>query len=200
MESTYDELTMNTIAATHPVAMGHPYNPMAGAAGLTQYLDPVQDARQLEQITYRPGQIVRREEYDPRRDPNFVQDHALLVPVEDNWQTAPSSYFENTQEPKEGVKHDSGKPMMSLLDSEWKEGVARVMTFGAKKYAAHNWRKGISVSRLLDAAYRHQDAFNKGEDLDPESGESHLFHASCCLQFASWMVKHRPDLDDRYKG
>jgi hypothetical protein len=176
------------------IAMGHPYDPRY--ARYVQHINTEQDARQLEQITYRPGQIVRREEYDPRRDPNLDHDHAVFVPVEDNWQTAP----ENIQEPKEGVKHDSGKPMMSLLDSEWKEGVARVMTFGAKKYAAHNWRKGISVSRLLDAAYRHQDAFNKGEDLDPESGESHLFHASCCLQFASWMVKHRPDLDDRYKG
>jgi hypothetical protein len=89
---------------------------------------------------------------------------------------------------------------MSLLDSSWLLGVARVMTFGAKKYAEHNWKKGISVSRLLDAAARHQAAFNDGENLDPESGESHLYHASCCLQFASWMIINRPDLDDRYKG
>jgi hypothetical protein len=99
-----------------------------------------------------------------------------------------------------GIKFDHGKARMSLLDSSWLLGVARVMTFGAKKYAEHNWKKGISVSRLLDAAARHQAAFNDGENLDPESGESHLYHASCCLQFASWMIINRPDLDDRYKG
>jgi hypothetical protein len=99
-----------------------------------------------------------------------------------------------------GTKHDQGKARMSLLDSSWLLGVAEVLTFGEKKYAAHNWRKGISVSRLMDAAGRHQAAFNDGEDLDPESGKGHLYHASCCLMFASWMIKHRPDLDDRCKG
>jgi hypothetical protein len=89
---------------------------------------------------------------------------------------------------------------MSLLDSSWLLGVAEVLTFGEKKYAANNWRKGLSVSRLMDAAARHQASFNDGEDLDPESGKSHLYHASCCLMFASWMIKNRPDLDDRYKG
>jgi hypothetical protein len=99
-----------------------------------------------------------------------------------------------------GIKHDSGKPRMSLLDSSWLLGVADVLTFGEKKYAANNWRKGLSVSRLMDAAARHQASFNDGEDLDPESGRSHLYHASCCLMFASWMINNRPDLDDRYKG
>jgi hypothetical protein len=99
-----------------------------------------------------------------------------------------------------GIKHDSGKARMSLLDSSWLLGVAEVLTFGEKKYQAHNWRKGLSVSRLMDAAARHQAAFNDGEDLDPESGKSHLYHASCCLMFASWMIKNRPDLDDRFKG
>jgi hypothetical protein len=99
----------------------------------------------------------------------------------------------------EGTKHDQGKARMSLLDTSWLLGVAEVLGFGEKKYAANNWRKGISVSRLMDAAARHQAAFNDGEDLDPESGKGHLYHASCCLMFASWMIQNRPDLDDRYK-
>jgi hypothetical protein len=99
----------------------------------------------------------------------------------------------------EGAKFDHGKARMSLLDSSWLLGVAEVLGFGEKKYAAHNWRKGLSVSRLMDAAARHQAAFNDGENLDPESGKGHLYHASCCLMFASWMIKNRPDLDDRWK-
>ena len=88
---------------------------------------------------------------------------------------------------------------MVLLDADFLEGVANVLTFGAEKYAPHNWRGGIQQSRLIAAAYRHLGAFNKGEDLDPESGINHLLHASCCLMFAHWMIKNRPDLDDRYK-
>jgi hypothetical protein len=98
-----------------------------------------------------------------------------------------------------GTKHDSGKPPMSLLDTKWLTGVAEVLGFGAKKYAAHNWRKGISYSRLSDAAMRHLTAFNAGEDIDPESGLPHLHHASCCLMFLSNMAATRPDLDDRWK-
>lgn len=98
-----------------------------------------------------------------------------------------------------GTKHDQDKPRIELVDPEFIEGVASVLTFGARKYAAHNWRSGIDASRLIGAAYRHLGAFNKGEDLDPESGQSHLFHAACCLQFLSWTLKHKPEHDDRYK-
>ena len=100
---------------------------------------------------------------------------------------------------KEGRKDDSEKPRMDLLDNYFLTGVARVLTFGAKKYAAHNWRKGISVSRLVAAAYRHLGAFNSGEDFDEESKIEHLFHAGCCIMFAAWTLKFKPELDDRYK-
>jgi len=99
---------------------------------------------------------------------------------------------------EEGVKFDSDKPRMDLLDNHFLLGLSSVLTFGAKKYAAHNWRKGISISRLIAAAYRHLGAFNSGEDNDPESGISHLFHAACCIMFASWMIAFRKDMDDRY--
>lgn len=102
--------------------------------------------------------------------------------------------------PAKGSKHDQEKPRMDLLDSSWLEGVAEILTFGAKKYAAHNWRGGIELSRLIAGVMRHIAAFNRGEDIDPESGKSHLYHASCGLMFASWMLNNRPDLDDRFKG
>lgn len=98
-----------------------------------------------------------------------------------------------------GIKHDEGKAPMGLLDWLWLKAVAAVLAFGAKKYAAHNWRGGIAYSRLYDAALRHIYAFIDGEDNDPESGLSHLAHASCCLMFLYNMTQRRPDLDDRYK-
>lgn len=78
-------------------------------------------------------------------------------------------------------------------------GVGAVLTFGAKKYASHNWRKGLHQSRLLGAALRHVVAYLGGEDRDPESHLSHLYHASCCLMFASELLETHPELDDRWK-
>ena len=88
---------------------------------------------------------------------------------------------------------------MDLLDHDALVGVSKVLGFGAKKYAAHNWRGGIQYSRLIGAAYRHLGAINSGEDIDPESGLPHVDHLGCCVMFLSNMMKHRPDLDDRYK-
>lgn len=74
-----------------------------------------------------------------------------------------------------------------------------VLTFGAKKYAAWNWAKGISYSRLYDGIQRHLSAFWDREDSDPESGLSHLLHASCGMMFLYMMTLIRPDMDDRFK-
>lgn len=101
-------------------------------------------------------------------------------------------------EPPPGTKYDGEKPRMDLIDAEFLEGLAGVLTFGANKYAAHNWRGGINISRLLAASYRHLGSINKGEDIDNESGLEHVYHLSCCVMFLSWMLKHRKDLDDRY--
>jgi hypothetical protein len=98
-----------------------------------------------------------------------------------------------------GLKYDSEKEPLGLLSRTWLLGVARVMGFGAKKYAAHNWRGGIERSRLVSAALRHILAYNEGEDTDPETGLSHLAHASCCLMFAYETHETHPELDDRYK-
>ena len=102
--------------------------------------------------------------------------------------------------PNKGLKYDSEKPPISLLSRSWLLAVASVMGFGAKKYAAHNWRNGIEQSRLLSACFRHILAYNEGEDIDPESGLPHLAHASCCLMFAFESLITHPELDDRYKS
>jgi hypothetical protein len=100
--------------------------------------------------------------------------------------------------PEGGLKYDEQKPRMDLLDFQALEGLSKVLTFGANKYAAHNWRKGISYSRLTSALLRHLAAIQRGEDIDPESGLPHIDHLGCCWMFLSNMTKTRPDLDDRY--
>jgi hypothetical protein len=110
------------------------------------------------------------------------------------------SLFVVSSKNTEGLKFDSEKPRMDLLDPLFLEAVAEVLTFGAKKYSAHNWRNGIHVSRLIAAAYRHLGAINRGEDIDPESGKPHTAHLGCCIQFLHWMLAKKPAFDDRWKG
>lgn len=98
-----------------------------------------------------------------------------------------------------GIKHDSEKPDMALLSSTALVKIAQVMTFGKKKYSAHNWRGGFVWSRVLSAAFRHLIAYIGGEDKDPETGLSHLAHCGCCIMFLLEFEDTHPELDDRYK-
>ena len=98
---------------------------------------------------------------------------------------------------KGGTKHDSGKPQLSLVSKLLIEELARVREFGAKKYAKNNWRKGFKYSRSIDACLRHVLAFKEGEDLDSESGLSHIVHAIACLEHLLHDYTSRKENDDR---
>ncbi len=56
---------------------------------------------------------------------------------------------------------------------EW----GQVYTFGASKYGRNNWKLGTDYHEFYASALRHLFAFWGGEDIDPESGLSHLVHA-----------------------
>lgn len=97
-----------------------------------------------------------------------------------------------------GAKEDGGKPPISLVPSELIEGAARAFDFGAKKYNAHNWRKGIPTSKLYDALQRHLLAWNEGENVADDSKLDHLDHAAACLAMLMQTVKGHREMDDRY--
>ena len=84
----------------------------------------------------------------------------------------------------EGIKYDGEKPKMHLLPPKALTEVAKVLTFGAQKYDEENWRKLDNLqSRYSSGALRHIFAHIDDEEIDPESGLSHLAHAVCCLLF-----------------
>ena len=83
-----------------------------------------------------------------------------------------------------GIKYDGEKPKMNLLPPKAIVEVAKVLTFGAEKYDAENWRKLDDLqNRYTAGALRHIFAHMDGEQLDPETGLSHMAHALCCLLF-----------------
>lgn len=105
-----------------------------------------------------------------------------------------------TLELKEGTKYDAGKPTTALLPSQPLLEIAKVLDYGASKYAPHNWTKGIKYSRVLSAAQRHMLAWNEGESVDPETGISHLAHAACNLLFLlDYEARNMIEFDDRRK-
>lgn len=96
------------------------------------------------------------------------------------------------------IKHDQGKPPLGLIPYTPSLMKAQVLGFGEGKYGRHNWREGMEWSRFIDAALRHIQAWNEGEDLDPETGLSHLAHAACCLDFLMEYQAKGLGTDDRF--
>ena len=107
-----------------------------------------------------------------------------MVPVADNTQDI-------------ATKADEEKIRMDLIPPRALRYVADVFTYGAKKYSAHNWEKGLDWSRLYAALQRHLTAFWAGEDWDVESHRHHLAHAACNCLMLLHEVLERPELDDR---
>ena len=102
--------------------------------------------------------------------------------------------------PTEGVKFDQGKPRYDLIPPEIEEAIAKVLTFGGIKYGERNWELGMNWGRPYAALRRHMNAWWGGEDLDPETGMSHLWHAACCIAFLTTFEARGTGTDDRPKG
>lgn len=100
--------------------------------------------------------------------------------------------------PTGGDRYNEGKSMMSLLPPLALVEVAKVLTYGAKKYSRNNWMKGLPWTSYIDSLERHLQAWKTGEELD-ESGLLHIAHVGCNILMLIETVLLRPDLDDRPK-
>lgn len=96
-----------------------------------------------------------------------------------------------------GKKFDAGKIRTDLLPIKPLELVAEVLSAGALKYGANNWREGFIWSRLYGAALRHIFAWQDRRELDEETGISHLAHGVCCLLFLLEFQAKNLGEDDR---
>jgi hypothetical protein len=85
-----------------------------------------------------------------------------------------------TNDPK-GAAGNKKAPM-NLLPPHALEQTSWVHKFGSERYGPYNWRvTGVCASTYVSAIMRHLNAWRDGEDVDPESGRSHIAHiaASC---------------------
>lgn len=100
----------------------------------------------------------------------------------------------------QGKKFDQGKFRISILPGLAIEQVMAVGEMGSKKYGDFNYKKGMPVSKFINAAFRHIfiEWWFKGNDLDNESGLHHLAHGSWNVLAALEQMLLKPELDDRY--
>lgn len=70
------------------------------------------------------------------------------------------------------------KTRWDLLPVDPIERAAQVMTFGAEKHhdVINAWVKKYTTHECYAALMRHLMSWRKGQDVDPESGISHLAH------------------------
>ena len=98
----------------------------------------------------------------------------------------------------QSAKADKGKLELSLVNPELVKAVAEVRMYGTEKYGdSENWRK-VEPKRYVDALYRHLLAYIEGNEVDEESGLSHLAHMACNLSFLldkEYLKEHKCDMD-----
>ena len=94
-------------------------------------------------------------------------------------------------------RYNEGKPRWSLVDFKSMEPLVQVLEYGAKKYAPYNWTKGLPTTQICESLLRHTFAYLNGEDNDAESGCSHIGHIMANAMFLSYVMKNKPQFDDR---
>lgn len=83
-------------------------------------------------------------------------------------------------------------PPVALIETAWVQGL------GAAKYGRYNWRdNNVNASTYVSAIMRHLIAWQQGEDIDPESGRSHLAHIAAGCNILMDAKAHGTLIDDR---
>ena len=92
-------------------------------------------------------------------------------------------------------KDTNRKSRLDLIEPEFLTELGHVLRFGAEKYAELGYRTHpIPTREYLGAAIRHIYKYLSGEKNDPESGYSHLAHATASLMMAYVLKSVKPDL------
>jgi len=76
------------------------------------------------------------------------------------------------------MRYNQGKAKLHYLFTfpQALELLTAVMDYGGKKYAPYNYTKGADAMQSVDCLLRHLKSWIGGENIDPESGCSHLGH------------------------
>jgi hypothetical protein len=117
-----------------------------------------------------------------------------------------TGFIAPVQDTGDALRKDDGKLPWDLLPYDAVEEIVRVLDFGAKKYSPRGWEAGMSWSRCYAPTIRHLTKWWQGQDIDPETGISHLAHAACNILFllayskrgmGTYLNRDDTEMDDR---
>lgn len=92
----------------------------------------------------------------------------------------------------------SSKTPLWVLPFRVLRGVGMALFEGALKYGAYNWRDaGVRATIYYDAAINHLGDWWEGEDIDSDSGLSHIDKAIASLVVMRDSMYHGNFVDDR---
>ena len=69
----------------------------------------------------------------------------------------------------------------------------KVLEYGCIKYAPKNWQKPMDTTQILESMQRHLAALFDGEEVDSESGISHMGHIQCNALFFNYHKQREKD-------
>lgn len=84
------------------------------------------------------------------------------------------------------LHYSEGKPGVDQIPPDFLLELGKVFSYGEKKYARNNWRKGNQWHEFIGSMLRHALRWSGGEDVDPESNCHHLAHVAwnaCALWY-----------------
>jgi hypothetical protein len=122
---------------------------------------------------------------------------AIKTPVTNLLKLVQNPMEQAKEEKKGGLRYNQGKLRFDLEHPIAREGLVKVLTKGAEKYAERNWEKGMKWSTVIASLKRHLNALEKCEDYDSETGLLHADHIQCNAHFLSAYYKIAPQFDDR---
>lgn len=100
-------------------------------------------------------------------------------------------------QPDKALHYSADKPGVDQIPPDVLLEWGDIFTYGAKKYARDNWRKGTEWHEFYGSALRHLARFWGGEDIDPETGLPHLVHALWNCGALRYYQLHGVGTDDR---
>lgn len=89
-----------------------------------------------------------------------------------------------------GAKRCDIKPRYDLIEREFLEGIAKVLSTGAEKYGEFNWQNGQErfakdcINHVIEHVYRWAHG---------DRSEAHLMHAACGLMFLNHFNENHPE-------
>jgi len=106
-------------------------------------------------------------------------------------------------------RYNSGKLRYQLITPIGLSKLAEIYTKGCEKYTvynedgsvkdsgANNWKSGLPFTQIMDSAKRHIQAWESGEDIDPDLQSQHLANAVWNLFTIIHLTETKPEFDDR---